>query len=270
MVTAMRGDHARNALAGSRFADVRWVDSTGSTNADLLALAGEGADDGVVLVADHQSAGRGRLDRRWEAPPGSSLLCSVLVRPRLPVGLVPLTALAAAVAASDACAEVAGVRPGVKWPNDLVLAGPDGAERKVAGILSESSVRGGEVAAVVIGTGLNVNWPAEFPPELAALATSLNHHAGRDLDREVLLVAYLRGLADLLGGIDTPEGRDALLARYRHLSVTLGRDVRVELGSGALTGLAVDVSPEGHLMVELAGEIVEVAVGDVVHLRPVD
>lgn len=270
MVTAMRGDKARTALAGSRFADVRWVDSTGSTNADLLALAAEGADDGVVLVADHQTAGRGRRDRRWEAPPGASLLCSVLIRPTLPVGLVPLTALAAAVAASDACDRVADVRPGLKWPNDLVVAGPDSTERKVAGILSESSLRGGEVAAVVIGTGLNVNWPTDFPAELAGIATSLNHHAGRDLDREELLVAYLEGLEPLLAKLPTDEGRAELLDRYRRLSVTLGRMVQVEMGSGAVRGRAADLGADGHLLVEVGDEVVEIAAGDVVHLRPED
>jgi BirA family transcriptional regulator, biotin operon repressor / biotin---[acetyl-CoA-carboxylase] ligase len=94
MVTAMWGDHARNVLGGTRFADVRWVESTGSTNADLLAAAAEGEADGVVLVAEEQTAGRGRLDRTWDAPSGSSLLCSVLVRPDLPVGLLQLLSMA--------------------------------------------------------------------------------------------------------------------------------------------------------------------------------
>ena len=268
MVTAMRGDHASNALAGTRFGHLRWVDATGSTNADLLAEAADDAPDGSVLVADHQTAGRGRLDRRWEAPPGSSLLCSVLIRPDLPIAQVQLTALAAAVAAADACESVAGVRPRVKWPNDLVVADESGAERKVAGILSESSLRGGAVAAVVIGMGLNVNWPAEFPDELAGIATSLNHHAGRDLDREALLVAYLTGLEPLLAGLGTPAGRDTLLQRYRGLSATLGQMVRVELGSGPLSGVATDVNGEGHLVLEVAGELVEISAGDVVHLRP--
>jgi BirA family transcriptional regulator, biotin operon repressor / biotin---[acetyl-CoA-carboxylase] ligase len=268
MVTAMRGDHARKALSGSRFADVRWVDSTGSTNADLLAAAAEDAADGLVLLAEHQTAGRGRLDRRWEAPPGSSLLCSVLVRPQLAVGQLQLVTMAAALAAADACDAVAGVRPQVKWPNDLVLQVADGSESKVAGLLAESSLRGDDVAALVVGMGLNVNWPADFPDELAEVATSLNHHAGREVDREALLVAYLQGLEQLLDGLGTDDGREALLLRYRHQSATLGRMVRVELGTGALSGFAADVSPEGHLLVELAGEVVEISVGDVVHLRP--
>jgi BirA family transcriptional regulator, biotin operon repressor / biotin---[acetyl-CoA-carboxylase] ligase len=274
MVTAMSGDHARRALETSRFADLRWVESTGSTNADLLALAAEGAPDGVVLVADHQTAGRGRLGRTWEAPTGSSLLCSVLLRPDLAPAQLHLVSLATAVAASDACHAVAGVRPLLKWPNDLLIEVPGGdggpEERKVAGILAESSLDAHRVRAVVVGMGLNVNWPVEMPDELAAIATSLNHHAGREIDREELLVAHLLGLEQILERLGNDEGREALLLRYRHLSCTLGRQVRVELGSGALTGHATDLTPDGHLLVELAGELVPVAAGDVVHLRATD
>lgn len=270
MVTAMLGDHARNELAETRFSDLRWVESTGSTNADLLSEAAEGASDGAVLVAEHQTAGRGRMGRTWEAPAGASLLFSVLLRPDLPVGMLQLISLAAAVAASDACDAVAGVRPRLKWPNDLLIEVPGAGERKVAGILAESALRADQVAAVVVGMGLNVNWPADLPDELASIATALNHHAGRDVDREELLVAHLAGFDQILTALAAPDGPDALLLRYRHLSATLGTMVRVELGSGALTGFATDLTPEGHLLVELAGELVPIAAGDVVHLRPTD
>jgi len=266
----MPGDRARTALAGSRFADLRWVADTGSTNADLLALAAEGAPDGVVLVTDHQTAGRGRLGRSWEAPPGSSLLVSILLRPTLAPEQLHLLSMAVAVAASDACDAVAGIRPRLKWPNDLVAVTPAGDERKLAGILAESSVRAGGVAAVVVGMGLNVEWPAELPAELAAVATALNHLGAAGVDREDLLVAILAGLAPVLDALEEPAGRDALLLRYRHLSATLGREVRVELPSGAIRGTAVDVSDDGHLLVDLAGELVPVRAGDVVHVRPVD
>ncbi len=271
MVTAMLGDNASIGLSGTRFSDLRWIDSTGSTNADLLAEAAEGAPDGRVLVAEHQTAGRGRLGRTWEAPAGASLLFSVLIRPNLPVGMLQLVSLAAAIAASDACHTVVGVRPRLKWPNDLVLEVPDQGERKLAGILSESSLKGDQVAAVVVGMGINVNWPAELPEELAPIATSLNHHQSdptAPIDREDLLVALLSGFAAILDRLDDQDGSEALLARYRQLSATLGRMVRAELGSGALTGVATDLSPEGHLLVDLAGELVPIAAGDVVHLRP--
>lgn len=275
MVTAMLGDNASTGLAGTRFSNLAWVESTGSTNADLLAAAAEGVPDGQVLVAEHQTAGRGRLGRTWEAPSGASLLFSVLIRPDLPVGMLQLVSLAAAVAASDACDAVTGIRPLLKWPNDLVLEIPGEGERKVAGILSESSLKGDRVAAVVVGMGINVNWPTELPEELATIATSLNHHLVEDrkdtpIDREELLVAVLKGFEAILDRLGDPDGPEALLIRYRHLSATIGRMVRVELGSGALIGFATDLTPEGHLLIELGGELVPIAAGDVVHLRPTE
>ena len=269
MVTGMPGDRARTALAGARFADLRWVAETGSTNADLLALAHDDPSlDGVVLVADHQTAGRGRLGRTWEAPAGAGLLCSTLLRPDLEPSQLHLITVAVGVAASDACAEVAGVRPRLKWPNDLLVAHADGTDRKLAGILAESVVRDVRVDALVVGMGINVNWPADLPAELAAIATSLNHHAGHDVDREDLLVAHLRGLSTLLDQLGTDDGRLALLGRYRDLSATLGREVRVETSTGSITGIATDVDRDGHLLVDVDGHVRTVAAGDVVHLRP--
>jgi len=270
MVTGMSGDRARKALAGTRFERVEWVAETGSTNADLLAAATDPDIEAGerVLVADHQTAGRGRLGRTWEAPPGTSLLFSTLVRTSLPVGRLHLVTMAVAVAASDACDAVAGVRPRLKWPNDLVVPGEDGSTRKLAGILAESVVRDGGVVALVVGTGINVNWPSDLPDELAAIATSLDRHAGHPVDREDLLVAVLRGLDPILGALEGPGGAEALLLRYRHLSATIGQRVRVELGAGALEGVALDVADDGHLLVAVDSEAVRVAAGDVVHLRP--
>lgn len=280
MVTAMPGDRARRALAGTRFADVRWVDDTGSTNADLMAVAaarlseGSGEDRSVwvdaVLVAEHQSAGRGRLGRTWEAPIGSSLLSSTLIRPDLPSDRLQLVTMAVGVAASDACDAVTGVRPRLKWPNDLVITAADLGDRKVAGILAESIVREGTVAAVVVGMGLNVNWPTELPADLSAIATSLNHHTGRAVDREDLLVAHLLGLEAILDQLGTEEGRCRLLERYRQLSATLGRLVRVEMASETMVGTAVDVADDGHLLLDADSEVVAITAGDVVHLRPTD
>ena len=123
-------------MPGSRFTDIRRFDSIDSTNRYLLDEARRGAPDGVVAVADHQSAGRGRLGRSWEAPPGSNLLLSVLLRPDLPVGDRHLASAAVALAAAEAVDAVTGVRVGIKWPNDLL--GPDG--RKLAGVLAEADL----------------------------------------------------------------------------------------------------------------------------------
>jgi len=231
---------------------VERVAETGSTNADVLAAARTGAPAGLVLVADHQSAGRGRLGRVWEAAPGDALLVSILFRPdgrtSDPGGPHRLVQ-AVALAAGDACGDVAGVRPSLKWPNDLLVG-----ERKLAGILAESLVEGGVVTGVVVGLGLNV---AAAPPGAVAAAEA----AGREVDRLELLDALL----DRLSRLDPAT----VAARYRSELATLGRRVRVELPGGSLEGTARDVAADGRLVVVTDdGERVEVAAGDVVHLRP--
>ncbi len=258
------------AVPGTRFADVRWVAETGSTNADLLALATAGRPEGTVLVADHQTAGRGRLGRVWTAPPGASILLSVLLRPD--VGLEHAHALTTAVALSaiEACETVAGVRPGLKWPNDLVVAVPaaDGAERKLAGVLAESVLAGRRFAAVVVGIGLNVNWPDDLPPEIADLAVALNHLTGGPVDRQKLVTALLVGLERRYAALLAPDGRMALRREEEAVSATLGRDVRVVRSHDELVGTVVGFEPDGALRLEVDTDVVVVPVGDVIHLRP--
>lgn len=252
-----------------RFADVRRVAETGSTNTDLLALAREGAPEGVVLVTDHQTAGRGRLGRVWQAPPGSSLLASVLCRPAVPVARAHLVTVAAGLAAADAVEEVAGFRPSLKWPNDLVVDVADGT-RKVAGLLAESVVEGAALAAVVVGMGMNVRWPHPLPEELAPTATALNHVAGRDVAVDDVLGAWLPAFDRRYGVLHGEGGVAATADAHRAACSTLGRRVRVELADGTVEGAAVDVDDDGHLVVEVGGARRTVAVGDVVHLRPAD
>lgn len=234
-----------------RFTDVRWVEETDSTNSRLLDDARAGAAEGRVLVADHQTAGRGRLGRRWEAPPGSALLVSVLVRPSLPVARAHLVTMAAGLAASDACDAVAGVRPGLKWPNDLVVD-----DAKLAGLLAESVVDGEALRALVVGMGLNVTAaPAEG-------ATCLADHGAGPVERRELLDQWLVRLDARLDGLDR------VLADYRPRCATLGRDVRVERPDGVVEGRAAGVTDDGHLVVDTATGPVDLAVGDVVHVRP--
>jgi BirA family transcriptional regulator, biotin operon repressor / biotin---[acetyl-CoA-carboxylase] ligase len=266
MVTGMAGDHARAALAGTRFADIRWVAETGSTNVDLLELAAGGAPDGTVVVADHQLAGRGRLGRRWEAPPRSSLLVSVLLRPDLPIDRVHLVTMAVGLAAAEAVDEVAGCPALLKWPNDLVV--DDGNRtRKLAGILAESLMGGGRLQAVVVGMGLNVAWPGELPVDLSNVAVSLDRLGAEAIDREVLLTAFLRHLDDLSRGLHRGSGQRSLVDRWRARSATLGRQVRVEQAVASVEGRAVDVTPEGHLVLDVDGQRQVVSAGDVIHLR---
>jgi BirA family biotin operon repressor/biotin-[acetyl-CoA-carboxylase] ligase len=223
----------------TRFADVRRFAEIDSTNRWLLDEARSGAAEGVVAVADHQSAGRGRLGRRWESDPGAALLCSVLLRPSLPPERLHLATAVVALAAAEACEQVAGVRPEVKWPNDLLVD-----DRKLAGVLAEA-----ELPTVVVGIGVNVR---TAPPDAACL--------GADVDRDELLAA-------LLDALDRRYGRwDEVAVEYRQRCSTVGRQVRVEPAGGEpFEGEAVGVTDEGHLVV---GDRV-VAAGDVHHLRTI-
>jgi BirA family biotin operon repressor/biotin-[acetyl-CoA-carboxylase] ligase len=269
MVTGVRGDHARPRLAGSRFHDLRWVAETGSTNRDLLDLARAGAPDGVVLVADHQTAGRGRLDRTWVAPPGASLLLSVLLRPTLDAADAPLLTVAMALAVAHAAAARAAAAR-LKWPNDVVVDDPP---RKLAGILAESVVDAAGSLAVVVGVGVNVQWPTPLPPELAPLAetaTALNLVTGASIERDDMLTDVLRGFELRCARLEEPDptGRAAVVDEARAVSATLGRRVRADLGTGVLEGTAVDLDERGDLVVvDDEGRRHVVVAGDVVHLR---
>ena len=257
---------------------------TDSTNADLLARAAGGAPEGLVLAAEEQRAGRGRMGRAWVAPPRAALTFSLLVRPRtVPPARRGWLPLLAGVAVASAVHAVASVDARLKWPND-VLVGP----AKLGGILAEAA---GD--AVVVGIGLNVSTePGELPPPgpapTGALpATSLRAQAdgtpadgtppagslaAGSLDRESLLTGILAGFerryqAWVQAGGD-PE-RCGLRAEYTGLCATIGRRVRAELPGGQLlSGLAAGVDPDGRLVVRVSPDSeVPVAAGDVVHLR---
>jgi BirA family biotin operon repressor/biotin-[acetyl-CoA-carboxylase] ligase len=261
-------ERARSALHGTRFADLRWTERTGSTNADLVAAAVAG-DGECALVADVQDAGRGRLDRRWEAPAGASLLMSVLIRPPFPVPGPQLLSTALGVAAVDAIRSMVDVEVALKWPNDLVApgVGDGGTDLKLGGMLAELHTgAGGD--ALVVGIGINVAWPDGFPDELAATATSLDL-LGVTVDCEDLaaeVLTRLDGIGELAFSAVACEG---LVRAYRDRCATIGRRVRVELPAGELVGEALDVDLSGELVVrDDDGRRHSVSVGDVIHLRP--
>lgn len=243
--------------------EVRKFPSLASTNTYLLDEARAGAPAGVVAVADHQTAGRGRLGRRWESPPGGSLLASVLLRPVAPMPELFACTAAVALAVADACASVAAVQPGIKWPNDLVVA-----DRKLAGLLAESdgAAPGGRPGsvAVVVGVGCNLGWPGPDP----ATSTSLAAEGAAPVRADDLLAALLGHLAPRVAALDDPDGRRTVIADLRGRCVTLGRRVRVDRGAEPeLVGRAAALSPEGHLLVETPAGMLEVTAGDVVHVR---
>jgi BirA family transcriptional regulator, biotin operon repressor / biotin---[acetyl-CoA-carboxylase] ligase len=261
------GGWVRRALPGF-FSPLEVTPSVPTTMARAAELAAAGAPEGATVVAEEQTEGRGRLGRAWVAPPGSSLLLSVVLRPPLPREAVWLTVAAAGVALAEAVDQVAaGAAPaGLKWPNDLELQG-----RKAAGLLAEAHLAGDRLAAVLLGMGVNVaQGAADFPPEVAGRATSVALAAGAPVDRAELLAAwagrFLAGYADLTAGRPGP-----VLAAYRSRLVTVGRRVRADrIGADPVVGTAVDLTPTGALVVHTdAGSRVEVLAADVHHLRPV-
>ncbi|MFJ7910266.1 biotin--[acetyl-CoA-carboxylase] ligase [Kitasatospora sp. NPDC096204] len=253
-------------VPGGLWTSLDVVPETGSTNSDLAARAAAGAGQGAVLVAEAQSAARGRLDRRWTAPPRSGLFLSVLLRPEeVPVERYGWLPILVGVAAASTLGRIAGVEVGLKWPNDLQVE-IDGAERKLGGILTE--LAGG---AVVVGMGLNVSLrEPELPvPTAASLALA----GASTTDRGTLLRALLREFAELYrdwtAAAGDPHASD-LLRAYVDRCSTLGRQVKVHLpGDRELVGEAVAVDGDGRLVVRTPDGVRRaVGAGDVVHVRP--
>jgi len=237
---------------------VRHVAETGSTNADLAALARAGESPGLVLVADHQTAGRGRLGRTWTAPAGTALLASVLLG--VPAGQ-PLhgATMAAGLAARSACERLTGTAPDLKWPNDLMHR-----DRKLAGILAESVAVDGQPTAVVVGMGLNLHRAPGLQPDAAVL----DELGGAPVDRDRFLETWLQELSRYVGFWEGDSVR--LGAEYRANLSTLGQQVRVDMMDGTQTGIAVAATDDGRLVVATAEGEITVSVGDVVHLRPAE
>jgi BirA family biotin operon repressor/biotin-[acetyl-CoA-carboxylase] ligase len=251
-------------LAHTRFATFVQLGETTSTNSVIVAEAGRAAAGGLVVVADHQSEGRGRFERHWESRPGQSLLFSVLLRPsreELPVRRRHLATAALALALVEGARAAAGAEVRLKWPNDIIGIDPVHGEAKVAGILAEST---GD-AALVVGAGVNVAWA---PEEMGA--TCLGALVGGAVSRGEVLVESLLVLDRLYGQWDLVGHM------YRESCATVGREVSVQLSDrpSALVGTAVGIDDDGHLVVRAAdgpraqGELVTVAAGDLTHLRP--
>jgi BirA family biotin operon repressor/biotin-[acetyl-CoA-carboxylase] ligase len=235
------------------------VAEIGSTNAALVAAAADGEPEGAVLVAEHQVAGRGRLDRVWTSPPHAGITVSFLLRPDVPAARRGWLPLLTGVALAEAVGEVTGVRTSLKWPNDLLAV--DG--RKLAGILAESSG-----TAIVVGVGLNVSTTAA---ELPDTGTSLARVTGATVDRAPVLLAFLRAVErryrEWTAVLGDPVA-SGLARDYLAWCSTVGADVVVSLPDGStLAGTATAVDWDGRLVVRTADGTVELASGDVRHVR---
>lgn len=253
------------AIPGPMWRRLDVIAEAGSTNADLIARASAGEDiAGAVLIAEHQTAGRGRNGRSWAGVPRAQIAMSMGVPtthiPASAWGWVPLVTGLAVV---DAVAEVAGVTAGLKWPND-VLAGPD--RQKLAGILAEVA---SPASVIVVGVGLNVSLDADELPDPAA--TSLQVLGAHDRDRAALVGALLAHMARRIDALRTTGGADArLLEEYTARSLTIGARVRATMpGDREVVGDALAVDDQGRLRIDTGSDVAVVSAGDIVHLRPV-
>lgn len=268
--------HIRSTLATKSFGQQLYVhQELGSTNSEAVLLAQAGAPHGTVVVAEYQSAGRGRRSRHWYSPPNTNLYCSVIVRKIGPaltlsewLSWVPLVS---GLAVAEAVHAITSVSLSLKWPNDLLFD-----EHKVGGILCESTHISAEPPIVVIGIGLNVNMPAEsFPADLRQTATSLQAISRRSIDRNRLLAHLLLELEQSLDELQA-QGPDRLCHAYASRCVTLGRHVRLLLGNEQeLFGTAESIGADGALQVRprptpadtQTPPLLNIRAADVIHLR---
>jgi BirA family biotin operon repressor/biotin-[acetyl-CoA-carboxylase] ligase len=236
---------------------VEHFDEIDSTNSSLAKRVNAVLAEGLVVMADYQSSGRGRLDRQWSSPPRASLLCSILLRPQLEADRLQLVVAAVALAARAALVRLCGVRPQLKWPNDLVVG-----ENKLGGLLAEVVATERDLA-VVVGLGVNLTFPG---PE-DAKSTSVQVESGLTIAPRALLDIVLEELETRRAQLDSDDGQRALRTEYERASATIGQTVRVEQLSGTITGRAKGVDAAGQLLVEVEGVVLSLGAGDVVHVR---
>lgn len=246
-------DGLETARLGRR---IVYLAETGSTNRLARELAAEGAPEGTLVLAEVQSGGRGRLGREWSSPAGG-IWMSLILRPELLPHQLQLLTLTAAVAAGEACELIAGVSPGIKWPNDLLCGG-----KKLAGILTEGSVEADRLDYLVLGIGVNANITEDdFLPELRDQATSLLLESGRKVDRAAWVRSFLWRLEGYY--LNAGEGLTAVLEEWRLRSVTLGRKIVVSMAGRMVEGMALDINDAGALLVRTENGIEAVLAGDV-------
>lgn len=228
-----------------------FYEETGSTNDDIKGFCRE--PEGTLVVAETQNAGKGRRGRSWSSPPGENLYFSLLLKPEIPPEDTPAITLTAGLAVCETIRRITGLDAGIKWPNDVLAQG-----KKLCGILTEAVLEGDSLSYAVLGIGVNLNTEA-FPPE-AGIAGSLRMLTGREWDRRTFLQALLLNLEQRYETY-LKSGFSGLLADYKALSVTLGKEVDIH-GRTSFFGRAVDIASDGSLLVETASGVVTVRSGE--------
>ena len=237
---------------------VEHFEEINSTNTYVAVKAKEGTSEGFVARADYQSAGRGRLDRTWQAPPRSALMCSILLSPPTSSDEMQLVVAAVALSARSALGTLCNVYPQLKWPNDLIVD-----DKKIAGLLAEVVTHENSLS-VVAGIGINLTDSPEGLPATNALKIS-----GVIVTPEALLEKLLEELNIRRGLLDTDEGRAMLRSEYESVLETIGRSVVVEQSDVTFPALATGIDKIGRLILNAAGEEKIISVGDVIHVRHV-
>ena len=246
---------ARAADRLGRFAHtVVWYEETSSTNTVAASLAEKGAEEGCVVLADAQSAGRGRLGSSWSSPPGAGIYASVILRPSIQVS--PIITLATGVAIADGIQAATGLRTDLKWPNDVYVG-----DRKLAGILAEAGVAAGGTSHVVMGFGINV-MPASYPPDVAARATSIESELGRPVDRGLVFAECLAALAQRYRQVQEAQGSQVLSAWRGRARSVLGRGVEWDVDGQTRRGVAQDIDDTGALVVRTDEGVMRVLAGE--------
>jgi BirA family biotin operon repressor/biotin-[acetyl-CoA-carboxylase] ligase len=269
MADPLSKDILEGAIRGRFGRTLEFFEETTSTNSVALEWAEAGAPEGALVVAEHQSAGRGRWGRSWLSEPGAALLFSLVVRPSLPIGRVALISTAVGVACAEGLEQVTGVSARLKWPNDITVR-----TRKLGGVLVETRVVSGRLEAAVVGVGINVHWdpaamPAEISPGATSVATELERAGlGPPPARAELLAAVLERFEEHYDALGDDAAAASVVERAAARSEILGDQVRARFADGrTVEGLARRLLPSGALEIESGGDVLALESGEIEHLR---
>lgn len=237
---------------------LHYYEEIGSTNDEAFRLGVKGSPEGTALIAESQSAGKGRMQRTWHSPPGANLYTSVILRPRFEPGLAPQISLAAGVAVAETLDSCCPGNVSLKWPNDVQIGG-----KKVSGILTQMKTAGGVIDFVVVGIGVNVNWNLEeFPEDIRKIATSLSIEAGRVVSRPELIILLYENLAKCYREL-AQNGFAPVRKKWLDRTTMIGKPVSVMFGKETISGVAADLDEDGSLVILADGnQKVKVAAGE--------
>ncbi len=245
---------------------IHYASSVDSTNAEAYQRALQGAGEGEIVIAESQTQGRGRLGRRWVSPPFQNLYLSVILRPAIPPHQASLITLMAAVVTAEAVRDCSGLRPTIKWPNDILLKG-----RKLAGLLNEIHSEADRIHFVVLGMGVNLNMDEKaLPREIRDMATSLKRETGKEISRKLFLQTLLKGMEEWYERF-LREGGEPILQAWRDWAQIQGKEVTVTSFGERMVGRAIDIDSDGTLILELeGGERKRIVAGDVEYSKNKD